>query len=263
MNRYLSVNKNAKTDKVLVLDLDESLLHTFNEKSELKAGEDLRIMTNPKTMDLRSRVYNLNIETDRGSGNSSVMWGIKRPHLDEFLNFVNDYAMLNIVYTAGIYEYGHSIVDNVFSNSFEPNAILTRNNCEPVGNSYEKPFWKMVKEVPELEGFIKYDGTKGSDNVKNVLIIDDRKVSFRQNPNNGILIPAYDPRTTLESLRQDDQALLQIMNWLRRPEVMNSSDVRKLDKSYIFNKFQPVSMTSGHLVHQKMEVQGKKVVTRT
>jgi len=268
-----SYNKNSLTEKGVVLDLDETLLHSYPEDEfELR---DLNIMSNPKLLDLRSRTYVLNIDTNKGSDNPTIMWGIKRPHVDEFLNFCFTYFRVVIVYTAGIHEYGHAAQEVVFKNSQEPHAILTRGNCDPVGKNYEKPFWKILKEVPELDPFFIKDGSPKE--IKNVLIIDDRAVSFKQNPNNGILIPAYEPDATPESLRKDDLALIQIMTWLKRPDVMNAPDVRKLDKSRIFSTQQsvvsytptlgtinkPITMQTGHPVNKiipKNEIQKQKLL---
>jgi len=249
------------TDLCLVLDIDETLVHTFDNESTCNA---LNIPANPKTIDLRSRYYNINVEMDRGAVNGSkVMCGIKRPHLDEFLRFCFGYCRLVIPWSAGTYDYVHPMSEEIFRDLPEPHAVLTRENCTGTTQHFEKPLWKLVKDLPEIRPYIKFDETSNSDNIKNILIIDDRKHSFAQNPNNGILIPAYDPSTTPEGMRREDTSLLQIMNWLKRPEVMKSTDVRKLDKSYIFSDYQPVDLQSGRGITNRPAVNTKKVMVKT
>ena len=78
---------------------------------------------------------------------------------------------------------------------------------------------------------------KGIMTPENTIAIDDRESTFSgPNPHNGILIPAYDPDIDVQSLFQDDTALLDLMDWLYRPEVMKSKDVRTLHEFNIFSK---------------------------
>jgi TFIIF-interacting CTD phosphatase-like protein len=229
--------RESLTDLILILDIDETLVHSVEDMNKWKY---LRIMTDPNKIDLRSRTFVMNIETDRGSGKETILWSIKRPHLDEFLIFCLRYFKIIVVWSAGIYDYVHAVEKNIFTHG-EPHAVLTRINCHGSLHKLEKPLWKMVKDLPELSEYIKYDeattsgGPTGSDIFKNVIIIDDRIFSFSQNPNNGILIPPYDPVLTEEGIRKDDLSLLQIMEWLKTPEVMNSKDIRKVDKNGIFS----------------------------
>lgn len=227
------VSRQPLTNFVLIADYDESLVHTFDDIESLKK---LRIMEDPKKIDLRDRFYVLNIESSKGSGDERPLWGIKRPHLDIFIRFIFNYFKVNLSWSAGIYDYVHPITEEIFKNVQEPHAILTRSNC--VGNQrigFEKPIWKAMQDVPGLDKYVTKDNSSNRDNIKNVFIIDDRRSSFAQNPYNGILIPPYEPEATEEGLRKDDIALLQIMKWLMRPDVIASPDIRKLDKSNIFD----------------------------
>lgn len=239
---YNTVPRKPLTDKMVVLDIDETLVHTFTNFNE---WVNLKIMTDPKKMDLRSRNYVVNVEADKSGGTSEKMWGVKRPHLEEFLKFCFNYFKYVVVWSAGTYDYVHAIVDEIFGSTYAPHAVLTRGDCVgPIGN-LEKPFWNMLKIVPALKDHTQTDPGEIYNNIKNVFIIDDRRKSFAQNPNNGILIPVYEPSPNVDGLRRDDVAFLQIMNWLMRPDVMKSIDVRKLDKSSMFNTSVPGTMSSG------------------
>ena len=225
-------NRQSLTDLGIVLDIDETLIHTFDNS---KAFKTLNIMADPKKIDLRSRIYLLNIDTDKGDSPEVTFWGIKRPYMKEFIRFCFLYFRIVTVFSAGVYDYVHSAVEEIFKDSFEPHAILSRSNCVGSTLKLEKPFWKMVKDVPGLDKYMVYDKSGGPNDIKNMMIIDDRRTSFAQNPDNGINIPVYEPSQNEDSLRKNDICLLQIMNWLMRPEVINCDDVRKLDKNIIFN----------------------------
>lgn len=232
-------NKLSKTNLSIVLDYDETLVHSYNNMND---WDTLKILEDPKKIDLRERTYVLNIETDRVTGHEERMWGITRPHLDDFIKFCFMYFRVVIPWSAGVFGYVHQVTEPIFKNNQEPHAILTRSNCVGSTHKLEKPFWKMMKDVPGLDKYIELDGTSGPDNVKNVFILDDRRSAFSQNPNNGICIPVYEPNPTAEGLRKDDICLLQVMNWLLRPEVMNCKDVRQLDKSKIFTTALPTTV---------------------
>src|SRR5437763_151797 len=89
----------TRTNLIVILDIDESLAHTFTDTimDELKIPHGLQ-------------AYMLNILMDRNNGGSATMWGVKRPYLDTFLNFCFSYFKLLIVWSAGTYEYVHTIV---------------------------------------------------------------------------------------------------------------------------------------------------------
>jgi hypothetical protein len=70
--------------------------------------------------------------------------------------------------------------------------------------------------------------------AETVLALDDNSMTFQLNPGNGVLIPAYEPAPTVEAMRRDDHALLQLKYWLLQPSVMRAKDVRQLDKTRIF-----------------------------
>lgn len=222
------------SDLIVVLDIDETLAHTH---TDMKSFQTLDIYSDPKKLSQRERVYVLNILTDRNNGSITSMWGIKRPNLDEFLNFCFSYFKLVIVWSAGTYEYVHSIVPELFRNTYEPHFILTRNNCVENRGKYEKPFWKLLKDIPELEEYINFDTDEKGNlrGFKNVLIIDDRLNSFQTDPYNGILIPEYEPSPDIEGINLDDDKLLKVEKYFQSIGNSTGVDVRKIDKSKIFN----------------------------
>ena len=76
----------AITNNCIVLDLDQTLIATQDNMSDLY---QLKIATDPKLIDLRKRTYHIVIDDleNPGVGTKTEMWGVTRPHLQEFLIF--------------------------------------------------------------------------------------------------------------------------------------------------------------------------------
>lgn len=240
---WLNVNNFSLTNFILILDIDETLAHT-NDKNN--SWHNLKIRSDPKKLDLRDRSYVFNLRYDVEK--SDLTWGIKRPHLKEFLLFCFNYFKIVIIWSAGTYNYVHSLTEILFDGVYEPTLILTRDDCVTTENGIEKPFWKLLEVYPELKDYVWFDQKiEGStDYFKNVFIVDDRKVNFRQNPNNGIQIPEFFTSDKIDDLRKEDNALIQLMNWFNSPTVLGATDIRTLDKSHIFDNH--VIMHTSHKV---------------
>ena len=218
------------TDKCIVLDLDETLVHS-NAEANIDLLKEMKLFSDPKNMDLRQRTYKITMEDvvhKKGEGNKTEMWGVFRPHVRDFLIFCFSYFKIVIVWSAGRKNYVHRIVDHLFSGLKRPIVIYTFNDIEKLHNgTLIKPLNKLIDKVPGLNKHM---------SLENSFIIDDRTSVFHEcNPYNGIEIPAYKPAFNLESMRKDDRALKKLMKWFLSEEVVNSKDVRKLDKSKIFN----------------------------
>lgn len=218
----------ALTNKCIVLDLDETLVHSNDNIDELKS---LGIMTDPQLIDLRNRTYEISMDDvvyKKGQGIKTDMWGIVRPHVKEFLIACFSYFKVVAVWSAGKKKYVEAIVDFLFKDIKRPHIVYSRDECErTTDNTLTKPLEKMIKQELGLSKYMSLDNT---------FIIDDRTSVYEvPNPNNGIQIPAYAPAFNIRTLRNDDIALKQLMTWLLNPDVMNSTDVRNLNKSDIFN----------------------------
>jgi hypothetical protein len=229
-NTTIKTPTKTLTDKAIVLDLDETLVHTFDEMSELTS---LNIFKDPKLMDIKERIYILTLDDvvdSRGTGSKTKLWGIFRPHLKEFLDFCFTYFRTIVVWSAGKLRYVHGIVEIIFTRlnePSEPHIVYSWDDCAVSSKSIKKPLTKMISEISNLSKYL---------NLTNTFVLDDRKSTFQDNPNNGILMPIYKPNLTIDELRQDDLALLQLIRWFKLPEVINSTDVRTLNKSNIFNE---------------------------
>lgn len=221
------------TDKCIVLDLDLTLVCTQDITDTLKSLtdlKDLKILTDPSLLSLRRRTYYSNMDdfNTPGTGTEVSYWGITRPHLNEFLMFCFSYFRLVIVWSAGQRPYVEGIVDYIFKDIRPPHAVFTHDDViEEHGQIIIKPLEKIFHANPLLQKYM---------TLENTLALDDNPTTFRDNLDNGILIPAYEPSPSINSMSRDDPALLQFKAWLLQPEVVNSPDVRTLDKSTIFKR---------------------------
>lgn len=239
------------TNKVLVLDIDSTIIDTFhaepfiheleyysNDDEVIKEKEALR-MWNTLPEDQR---YYFELE-----GNPYI--GVKRPYVAEFLSFARRYFRYIIVWTAGSMPYANSILKVL---NFHPDKVLARENTVYKYNRVKKPLNRIFND-PDYSSIA---------NPSNTLMVDDNW-TFEETPENGILIPPYKRRNksinwyfpgtvehtirTMEERRNrvDESASLKeetvgprmlrvLEEWFELPQVRNSTDVRLLDKRDIF-----------------------------
>jgi hypothetical protein len=227
-------NPQSITDKCIVLDLDETCLHTVEGFDKLiQSG----IMTKSEFYPIRNRLYKFNIVdvvTPSGTGEITQVWGVKRPGLDEFINFCCGYFRGVMVWSAGKYKYVHAITEKViFKNSkCCPKTIFTFNDCEISNRHY----------VKRLSNMFSHESVKGFMTPSNTFVLDDRQYTFSLNTGNGILIPEYYPKLSgkidtidpIKVLNDKDDALQKLQIWLMNPLIREAADVRSIDKSRIF-----------------------------
>lgn len=227
--RYHSRNSRSITDKVLVLDLDETLVHSIaidgSEEDGLKAAERIGIYVKPEYKDIVARSYRIKIQdpvTPKGTGVSYGCWGVTRPHVIDFLRFAFRYFKSVIIWSAGVTDYVDEICTLLSRDIKAFDIIYTRDDCEFENGYYTKPLHKLLAKHPNLG------------NLSNILIVDDKIEGCMDNPDNAIVIPPYRPKATPGSIRSDDDMLPRLQRWFEQDHVMKSSDVRLLDKTSIF-----------------------------
>lgn len=223
---YEDAGSSTLTDKCIILDLDETLVYTQEDLSDLF---QLKILDDPMLMRLRGQTYLLDIEdatTARGQGQLMTIWGTMRPHLKEFLSFCFHYFRFTAVWSAGTLKYVDAISDHIFRDLPSPAIIYSWPNCVHMDNNLLKPIVNMIANEDKLRNYM---------TLANTFILDDRSTTFAMNLQNGILIPSWHPFPSISGLQMDDTALIKLMNWFIQPEVINASDVRLLDKFHIFD----------------------------
>lgn len=236
--------KNIKTSmnplgpKTLILDLDETLVHSWENP---KFVEDYKIYTNKNIYNkfhpvgLPSSVYSITYTFNERAGN---VWGLFRPHTEEFIKFAHKYFDNVLIWSAGIQFYVEEIIKQMYSQYKVPfpKLIYARDKCVIDDGKFHKPINTLITDLSSKPY------TTLNIDPKNTLIIDDKNHTFLRNTSNGILIPEYIPGKdslykipTLEDLLdKSDNYLVKLIDWLNKPHVRNSEDVRLLDKTSIF-----------------------------
>ena len=209
------IPKKALTKHTIILDIDETLVHTEEDAGSLK---EIDVKSYP---DLAGEIYLLSL--DNGS---TEMWGTKRPHLDEFLLFCFTYFDHVCVWSAGQRDYVHTLVDYLFAPFREPDIVFTFDDCvKNDGGDWIKP----------LDKFYKHPSATGKIHPHSTFILDDRDYTFERNDQNGILIPPYSPKN-IEEIQQEEDYLPRFKYWLLHPDARFSRDVRSLSKKQIFTQ---------------------------
>lgn len=219
------INPRARTKLCIGLDLDECLVSTMPPDIDPKIKRDL--LVEPEYADLRRRFFEFDLYDmfgTKGEGMVENFWGLKRPHLDTFLLFIMSYFRIVFVWSAGRDKYVNNVVEKIFKDIPHPYIVMNFDDVEAMPSdveNYHKPLRRAMSLDPE------------NMNYTNTLFLDNKGDNFVDNPENGIVIRDYRPRTFNEMMTED-VALLQLRQWLLKPEVMNARDVRTLDKSRIF-----------------------------
>ena len=214
---YIESGKHLVTTskRYVVLDIDSTLVFTMDDKM-LNALEKSVSKSN---YDLSKIIYKIPDPVDE-----MFAFGLKRPHIELFLQFCFWYFDGVCIWTAGTAMYAKKIVAELFKDLPSPMAVFTRNDCAlDSTNTYYKPLSSMYKKYPQM-------------NASNTIIIDDNPTTIKDNPNNAILIPAYAVTTSLASIQKEDVALLVIMWNLLTQEYLECEDYRTLKHDFFVDK---------------------------
>ena len=166
------------TKKKLILDLDETLVHSgFNPFTR---QSDITLQIN-----VDGKLHTINI--------------LKRPYVDEFLKEISNFFEI-YVFTASMEEYASPVIDLMNKNNVVKGKFF-RQDCIFTDGLYIKDLYKV------------------SNNLKDVIIIDNNPSSYVTNEDNGIPI-----KTWYEDL--NDNELMKLIPLLKY--LSNVDDVRSI-----------------------------------
>lgn len=199
-------NHRAKNGKHLVLDLDETLVHTFAPVDNFPA------FIGTLTDEQKKRIYVLEFP------GGETLWGYIRPGAEQFLEIAFEEFESVGVWSAGTDYYVHEIVKLLFK-SQAPKFVMSRNDCNELKITKAdnvcryKPLEVIYRRLPDH-------------NESNTLIVDDRKDICKLNCINNIQIPEYVLNELNYENMLNDRTLLTLAKWFQSPEFYSISDVR-------------------------------------
>ena len=230
----MNVDAIKRPERTLIIDIDQTIANSFENPDFLDKYE---IYTNPDVLAKFKNIQTYSMIISK-SGQRTRIWGLFRPHLKEFLDFVSKYFDHIIIWSAGTESYVKEIIEQMERTyGIAPGKMIwARDKCVRAPNNFHKPIACLEQDLQK-----RYYSSIHID-PKLTLILDDKLYTFVENPNNGVLIPAFSPgdgqkAPTLKQLLDiTDDALLQFISWLQQPEVQNATDYSKLPKDRIFRQ---------------------------
>jgi CTD nuclear envelope phosphatase 1 len=144
---------NSESRKTLILDLDETLVHSLSRGARMSNGHMIEI----KLADQVATLYSVH----------------KRPYCDHFLKQVSMWFDL-VIFTASVKEYADPVIDWLESERKYFSKRFYRNHCT----------------LREGQGYIKDLSTVDA-NLNHLLIIDNSPISYAWHANNAITVEGW------------------------------------------------------------------------
>lgn len=237
-DKYLK-KEYSRTNNCIVLDLDHCCLCTMDNPDDYYHFTNHHLVK--KDTNLQERIYTIYLNNhsrlkdglfvsrkeylkNREEIHDEVdnfLWGIKRPYLDEFIDFCFEHFERVIVWSAGKRDYVHCIVNTLFEKR-RPHYVWTYDDIYfDHHGDVVKSLDKLVKEIDDPH--ITMD---------NIIVVDDTDTTFSENPHNAIHIPAYRPGPKYTDAVYDDDSLLRIMKFFSRTG--NIRNIKNINFKKIF-----------------------------
>ena len=193
-NYFLPKNNSGK--KTLILDLDETLIHSSFKPFNMDNEFIININTKNKSKINEKEQY--------------IVYVIKRPYVELFLSIVCEIFEV-VVFTASVQVYANLILDEIDIEK-KIKYRLYRDHCIKIDND------KYIKNLYCL----------GRD-LKNVIIIDNNPLSYTLNIENGLPISTWETN-------QNDNELIKLIPILQYLSDKDVSDVRPIIKRIVKNQ---------------------------
>lgn len=198
----------TKNGKHLILDLDETLVHTFMPE------DNLHDFITELTAEQRTRLYSIKFAS------GDVLQGYIRPYAEDFLRVAFQEFESVGVWSAGTQEYVRLIVGIVFKEQ-KPVFVLSRDQCDELRVKDEtrpcryKPLDVIYHRFPDH-------------NAQNTVIVDDRHDVCSLNCMNNIRVPEFAMAAVNYDILVKDQTLLTLANWFQSESFRRTPHVHQL-----------------------------------
>ena len=193
----------TKKQKLLLIDLDETLIHS-----------EFRNKNNYKELDLFTKKSKCNSKTFSYQDKDYIYYMdvFFRPHLKHFLSEVSKYFDLAI-FTAATKGYADTIIDYIDPNNKFFKFRLYRDACIPIQNRLYIKDLRIIKDYDPM----------------NVILMDNSLYSFMNQPSNGMLVNSF-------YTNHKDTQLISAKNFLIN-HIFPCDDIRiECEKWYHFTK---------------------------
>ncbi|CAI6097813.1 hypothetical protein V2G26_009184 [Clonostachys chloroleuca] len=162
---YLNMEPPRKPQKTLILDLDETLIHSMSKGGRMSTGHMVEVRLNAASLGMNS-----------GQGNVGqhpiLYWVNKRPYCDEFLRRVCKWFNL-VIFTASVQEYADPVIDWLEQERKFFSARYYRQHCTFRQGAY-------IKDLSSVEP-----------DLSNVMILDNSPLSYLFHEDNAIPIQGW------------------------------------------------------------------------
>ncbi len=206
-----------KNKKILLLDLDETLIHAdfFEENPENYKDKYDTIISfyseEPSNNNNNDNTDNNTTDDEsKDDSNEKVLNKVGiflRPKVKEFLKEISNFFEIGI-FTASLPEYADAVINYLDPDEKIIKFKLYRNNCVNVGNSVRMKDLRMF----------------GENNLNRIVLLDNNIYSFSAQLSNGILINSF-------FCDKNDDELANVKKYLTE-YIFPSDDVRKINEQF-------------------------------
>ncbi|OQE14261.1 hypothetical protein PENFLA_c039G03476 [Penicillium flavigenum] len=167
---YTAPPRNARApQKTLVLDLDETLIHSLAKGGRMSSGHMVEVkLSIPTTTSLSPG----GPQTTLGPQHPILYYVHKRPHCDEFLRKVSKWYKL-VIFTASVQEYADPVIDWLEQERKYFQGRLYRQHCTFRNGAY-------IKDLSSVEP-----------DLSKVMILDNSPMSYIFHEDNAIPIEGW------------------------------------------------------------------------
>ncbi|KAJ5684737.1 NLI interacting factor [Penicillium maclennaniae] len=167
---YTAAPRNAKLpQKTLVLDLDETLIHSLAKGGRMSSGHMVEVKL---SMPMTTALTPGGPQTTIGPQHPILYYVHKRPHCDEFLRKICKWYKL-VVFTASVQEYADPVIDWLEQERKYFQARYYRQHCTLRNGAY-------IKDLSSVEP-----------DLSKVMILDNSPMSYIFHEDNAIPIEGW------------------------------------------------------------------------
>lgn len=139
---YLNIEPSRKQQKTLILDLDETLIHSMSKGGRMSTGHMVEVRLNTATLGTAG-------QQQPAAQHPILYWVNKRPHCDEFLRRICKWYNL-VVFTASVQEYADPVIDWLEQERKYFSARYYRQHCTYRQGAYIKDLSSVEPDLSKV-----------------------------------------------------------------------------------------------------------------